>query len=227
MVNRWIENCSMHKEPSWLALGRCLKRFWQRDLERQRAIKQSKPAFGNKWQPSGPELPEGNRVRCNEGPICFALDIISQWHKEYRFVVGFLEEMEASVAFSTLENWGQQGFDASKPLDFNPAKYKTSASTAPPAPRGSSEGTFLSQRPRAQRKQAGGPAAPIREALLPKRTASLRTKASTLHVQHVQKQAFWAAMGAEGKDTLQSSVTSNGIRTGTPSTPRSSGRIPP
>jgi hypothetical protein len=50
--------------------------------------------------------------------------LISQWHKKYRFVVGFLEEMEATVAFSPLENWGQEGFDASKPLGFNPAKYK-------------------------------------------------------------------------------------------------------
>ncbi len=104
VVDRWIENCSMHKEPSRLALGRYLKRIWQRELERQRAIMQSKPAFANKWQPPGPDLLEGNRVRCNEGPICFALDVISQWHKEYRFVVGFLEEMEAAVAFSPLEN---------------------------------------------------------------------------------------------------------------------------
>jgi hypothetical protein len=44
-------------------------------------------------------LHEEHRVQCNEGPIGFALDDISQWHKEYRFVVGFLEEMEATVAF--------------------------------------------------------------------------------------------------------------------------------
>ncbi len=47
---------------------------------------------------------ERNRVRCNEGPICYALDVIFLCHKEYRFVVGFLEDMEATVAYSPLEN---------------------------------------------------------------------------------------------------------------------------
>jgi hypothetical protein len=121
VVDRWIENCSMHKEPSRLGLGRYLKRHWQRELERQRVLRQSKPAFANKWQPPGPELHEGNKLRCNEGPICYALNVISQWHKEYRFVVGFLEEMEATVAYSPLENWGHEGFDASKPLSIAPA----------------------------------------------------------------------------------------------------------
>jgi hypothetical protein len=111
----------MHKEPSRLALDRFLKRLWQRVLERQRALKRSKPTFAYKWQPPGPDLLEGNRVRCNDGPICFALDVISQWHKEYRFVVGFLEKMEATVAFPPLENLGSDIFDASKPLGFNPA----------------------------------------------------------------------------------------------------------
>ncbi len=106
VVDHWIENCSMQKEPSRLALGRYLKRIWRPELERQKALKQSKPAFAYKWQPPGPDLHEGNRVRCDDGPIGFALDVISQWHKEYRFVVGFLEEMEATVAFSPLENWG-------------------------------------------------------------------------------------------------------------------------
>ncbi len=45
VVDNWIENCSMQKEPSRLALGRYLKRIWQRELERQKAIKQSKLAF--------------------------------------------------------------------------------------------------------------------------------------------------------------------------------------
>ncbi len=186
VVDHRIENCSMLKEPSWLALGRYLKRYWQRDLEWQRALKQSKPAFANKWQPPGPELLEGNRVRCNKGPICFALEVISQWHKEYRFVVGFLEEMEATVAYFPLENWGHESFDASKTLSFiNPATYKGSggqASTAPAAPRVSSQGTSSSQQPRAQRKQAAGPLP-----LFAERTASLRTTTPTPHVQRVQK----------------------------------------
>ncbi len=145
VVDHWIENCSMQKEPSRLALGRYLKRIWKRELERQKAIKQSKPAFAYKRQPPGPELHEGNRVRCNEGPIGFALDVIFQWHKEYRFVVSFLEEMEATVAFSPLENWGSSHvFDASKPLGFKLAQQRASrnqTSTAPAATRGSSEGT--------------------------------------------------------------------------------------
>ncbi len=78
-------------------------------------------------------------------PGCF-----SQWHKEYRFVVGFLEEMEATVAFSPLENWGSDSFDASKPLGFNFAQHQANRDqtfTAPAAPRGSSDGTSSSQRP--------------------------------------------------------------------------------
>jgi hypothetical protein len=59
VVDHWIENFSMQKEPSRLALGRYLKRIWQRKLEKQKAIGQSKPAFAYKWQPPGPELHEG------------------------------------------------------------------------------------------------------------------------------------------------------------------------
>ncbi len=112
VVDHWIENCSMHKEPSRLALGRYLKRIWQREFERQRALKQSRPTVVYRWQPPGPELHEVNRVRCNEGPICFAQDVISQWHKEYRCVVGFLGDMEATAAFSPLENWGSDTREA-------------------------------------------------------------------------------------------------------------------
>ncbi len=71
-----------------------LKQLWQRELERQKLLKQSKPAFAYKWQPPGPDL---NRVRCNEGPMGFAPDVISQWHKNYRFSSGFLAEMEATI----------------------------------------------------------------------------------------------------------------------------------
>ncbi len=77
VVERWVENCSMLKEPSRLALGRYIKQIWQRELERQRALKQSKPAFVYKWQPPGSDLLDQNKVRCNEGPIGFALDVIS------------------------------------------------------------------------------------------------------------------------------------------------------
>jgi hypothetical protein len=53
VVDHWIENCSVQKELSRLALGRYLKRIWQPELERQKALKQSKPAFAYKWQPPG------------------------------------------------------------------------------------------------------------------------------------------------------------------------------
>ncbi len=83
----------------------------------------------------------------------FALDVISQWHKNYRFVNGFLAEMEAAIAFSPLENWGQEGYDPSKPVSLNPASYNRGGgdptSSATNASGGPSEGTSSSQqRPR-------------------------------------------------------------------------------
>ncbi len=70
------------------------------------------------------------------------------------------------MAFSLLENWGSDVFDESKPLGSKLAQQqecRNQTSTAPAAPRGSSEGTSSSQRPRAQRKHAAGHAAPIRQ----------------------------------------------------------------
>ncbi len=61
--------------------------------------------------------------------------------------------------------------------------------------------------------------------LFAKRTASTRTK--TPQEQREQKQVFWAAMDAEEKVTLQSTVNVIGTLTGTSCTPRSSERIPP
>ncbi len=45
VVEHWIKNCSMQREPSRLALGRCIKLTWQGELEWQKALKQSKSAF--------------------------------------------------------------------------------------------------------------------------------------------------------------------------------------
>jgi hypothetical protein len=170
VVERWIENCSMLKDPSRLALGRYIKTIRQRELERQRALKHSKPTLVYKWQSPGSDLLDHNRVRCNEGPIGFALDMIFQWHKNYRFVVGFLDEMESTIAFSPLENWGQEEYDPSKPVSLHPERHRSGgdhASSAPAAPRDSSEGTSSQQRPRAQRKQAAGRAAPFRREVHP------------------------------------------------------------
>jgi hypothetical protein len=135
-VDRWIENCSMFKEPSRLALSRYLNRFWHRELERQRVTRQSKPAFANKWQPPGPESLEGlRRVRCNEGPIGFALDVSSQWHKEYRYVLRFLQEMEAGVAYSPLELWGSEAFNASQVINPPPPRRIEEVAAEPLTPR--------------------------------------------------------------------------------------------
>ncbi len=60
VVDHWIESCSMQKKPSRLAVSRYLKRIWQRELERQKALKQNQPAFAYKWQPPGSDLHEGN-----------------------------------------------------------------------------------------------------------------------------------------------------------------------
>jgi hypothetical protein len=135
VVERWVENCSMLKESSRLALGRYIKRFWQREHERQRAIKQSKPTFAYKWQPPGPKLLEVNRVRCNEGTICFALDVISQWHKNYRFVVGFLEEMEATVAFSRWRIGARKGSTTPRDLLVSIQRGTDSVTPKPIQPR--------------------------------------------------------------------------------------------
>jgi hypothetical protein len=54
----------------------------------------------------------------------FALDVISQWHKNYRFVNGFLAKMEATISFSPLENWGREGYDPSKPVSLHPARHR-------------------------------------------------------------------------------------------------------
>jgi hypothetical protein len=77
VVEHWIKNRSMQKKPSRLALSRYLKQLWQRELERQKVFRQAKPAFAFKWQPPGSDLLDLNRVRCYEGPMGFALDVIS------------------------------------------------------------------------------------------------------------------------------------------------------
>ncbi len=51
----------------------------------------------------GPELLEESRFRCYEGPIGFALDVISQWLRELAFVLRFLHSMEAMPAYHPIE----------------------------------------------------------------------------------------------------------------------------
>ncbi len=48
VVERWVENClntKGGKDLSLLAVGRYLKRHWSQELERQEALKPSKPSF--------------------------------------------------------------------------------------------------------------------------------------------------------------------------------------
>jgi hypothetical protein len=51
VVERWVENGAMVREPSRLALGRYIREYWLRELEHQNAIKQSKPGIAGQWQP--------------------------------------------------------------------------------------------------------------------------------------------------------------------------------
>jgi hypothetical protein len=54
--------------------------------------------------PPGPDLLEDSRFHCNDGPIIgFALDVISQWHKELAFILRFLHAIEAAPAYSPHE----------------------------------------------------------------------------------------------------------------------------
>ncbi len=224
VVERWIENYSMFKEHSQLALGRYLKRIWHRELEWQRALKQSNSAFANKWQPPGPELIEESRVRCNERPFGFALDPLSQWHKELRYVLRFLQEMEAGVAYSPLERWGSEG------------ALNTSQVINPPTiSRGNCGRADRLRRPReAYRRARHRPSYRVLSTDNPRarllldagRTAS--SKRQPLRPpppeQHVQKQSFRAAKGVEEGDTLRSSADTVGIPTGIPFMPRLNGR---
>jgi hypothetical protein len=78
VVERWIENCSQSSTPSRMSLGRHLGIMWQRELKRRTHLSEIRPEFASEWQPPGADLLEENRFHCNDGPIGFALDAISQ-----------------------------------------------------------------------------------------------------------------------------------------------------
>jgi hypothetical protein len=154
----------MVREPSRQALGRYIREHWLRELERQNAIKQSKPNTAGQWQPPGPELLEESRFRCYEGPIGFALDVISQWHKELAFVLRFLRAMEAAPVYHPLEHMlhTDRAVDTYR-VPAPTAENRGGGSRAARAPtRAPKEGTSSAQPPRAQHKQAADPPAPIR-----------------------------------------------------------------
>jgi hypothetical protein len=99
----------------------------------------------------GPSLLEDNRFRCYEGSIGFALDVISQWHKELAFVLRFLHSMEAMPAYHSTEYAlpADNGNDTRFPVA---AKYNRGGdSRAVKSPtRAPKEGTSSAQPPRTQ-----------------------------------------------------------------------------
>jgi hypothetical protein len=111
----------------------------------------------------GPELLEESRFRCSEGPIGFALNVISQWHKELRFVLRFLHAMEAAPAYHPLEYMNTDGaVDTSQVPDPSANKRGGGGRAAQAPARVATEGTTSAQPPRAQHKQAADPPAPKR-----------------------------------------------------------------
>jgi hypothetical protein len=59
VVERWTDNCALFRELSRLALGRYMRGHWHRELERQNAIKLSKPDVATKWQSPRPRPARG------------------------------------------------------------------------------------------------------------------------------------------------------------------------
>ncbi len=143
-------------------LERHLREMWHAELERQNAIRQRKPDLSNKWQP--PELLEVSRFHCNDRPIGFALDVISQWHRQLQFVIRFLRAIEATVAYSPRERWDADGVADTSQVPAPPANKRGTGSRAAQAPAHfTTEGRSSNQPPRAQHKRAAGPPAPSRQ----------------------------------------------------------------
>ena len=163
VVERWIENCSQSSMLSRLSLGRHLGLMWQRELGRRSNLSEVRPEFASEWQPPGADLLEENRFHCNDGPIGFALDAISQWHKQLTFVVRFLHSMEAAPVFSPLEYANAYGTADHSQV---PAPYSNNrgggSRTAQATARAVTEGTSSAQPSRAQPKRAADPPAPTR-----------------------------------------------------------------
>jgi hypothetical protein len=103
-----------------MSLGRHLGIMWQRELKRRTHLSEVRPEFASEWQLPGADLLEENRFHCNDGPIGFALDAISQWHKQLTFAVQFLLGMEAAPTFSPLEYANAYGTEAHSQV---PAPY--------------------------------------------------------------------------------------------------------
>jgi hypothetical protein len=87
----------------------------------------------------GPELLEESRFRRNEGPIGFALDVISQWNKELRFVLRFLHAMQAAPDYHPLEYMNTDGAVDTSQVPYPSANKRegggrrmTARATAPP-----------------------------------------------------------------------------------------------
>jgi hypothetical protein len=111
----------------------------------------------------GADLQEENRFHCNDGPIRFALDAISQWHKQLTFVIRYLHTMEAAPAYSPLEYTNAYGTADHSQIPAPDTNNRGSGSrTAQATAHAATEGTSSSKPSRAQHKRAADQSAPTR-----------------------------------------------------------------
>jgi hypothetical protein len=169
----------------------------------------------------GPELLEESRFRCYEGPIGFALDVISQWHKELAFVLPFFMRWKQhrpiiqSSIYCVQIKW-------STPFGYLLELRKIEVVVA------ELSGLLRAPQRRARRQPSyrvlstGKPR--IRQPLYAVKNAPLPVIVITLLAQHVQT---WAAKVAEEEGTLQSSVSAISTLTGTHYMQRLNGRTRP
>jgi hypothetical protein len=99
-----------------------------------------------------------NASLCSCGPIGFALVIISQWHKELRYVLRFVRKMEATTTFPSRERTRDNtGALVAAKVTNPPNQYDEVGRTAraPATQRvATGRGSRPGQQPRAQQRQA-------------------------------------------------------------------------
>ena len=130
---------------------------------------------------------------CCYGPIFFALVIISQWHKELRYVLRFFSEMEATTTFPSREGTRDNtGALVAAKVTNPPNQYDEVGRTArvPATQRIATEGSRPGQQPRAQQRQAAGPPTSKRQEARPPAQDSYYGPRAT--------QAETTAVGCEG-----------------------------
>ncbi len=163
----------------------------------------------------GPALLEDSRFRCYEGPIGFALDVISQWHKELAFILRFLHSMEAMPAYHPTEYAlpADNGNDIRFPVTAKYSRGGDSRAVKGPT-RAPKEGTSSAQPPRAQTPRTQ---LPTRDPHAPMRRMERTTAGNPAPEQHAW---MLAAKVAAEEDTPRSSASVKGTLTGTPNMQR-------